>query len=56
MLDENVEEDGLKKELDLMTRAMCDFERVSNIIVDLQLTEVKTHPCPLIAIHPKKIK
>lgn len=35
LVDGEETEDGLKKELDLMTRAMCDFERVSNLIVDL---------------------
>jgi hypothetical protein len=29
---------------------MCDFQRVSNLIVDLQLTDYKTFPCPFIAI------
>lgn len=39
-----------------MTRAMCDFERVSNLIVDLELTEVQTYPCPFIAYTSKKTK
>lgn len=39
-----------------MTRAMCDFERVSNLIVDLELTEVNTYSCPIIAHKQKQYK
>ena len=42
--------------MNYQTKALCDLERVNNLIVDLQLNEVKTIPCPLIAHKKKKIQ
>lgn len=33
---------------------MCPFERVSNLIVDYQLNNVKTVPCPIVANEIKR--
>ena len=36
-----------------MTKIACPFEKVNNLIVDLQLHKVKTVLCPLVAYEPK---
>jgi hypothetical protein len=36
-----------------MTRIVCPFQKVSNLIADLQLHNPKTYPCPLLATRPK---
>lgn len=50
------EEDSLLQELDMMTKIMCPFQKVNNLIVDLQIHEVKTYPCPLVAHELKRHK
>ncbi len=37
-----------------MTMIVCPFQKVNNLIVDLQLHNVQTFPCPLVA-HTVKI-
>ena len=39
-----------------MTRIMCPFQKVNNLIVDLQLNNVETFPCPLLAHQVKRHK
>lgn len=48
------ERDSLLQELDMMTKIMCPFQKVNNLIVDLQINEVKTYPCPLVAHEVKR--
>jgi hypothetical protein len=38
----------------MMSKIMCPFERVSNLIVDYQLNNVKTVPCPIVANEIKR--
>lgn len=52
---ESTEED-LLREIDMMTRITCPFEKVNNLIVDLKLHRVRTYPCPLVAHHHRKHK
>lgn len=49
-------EDGLLQELEMMTMALCSVEKVNNLIVDLQLHDVSTYPCPLVAARAKRHK
>ena len=49
-------EDGLMQELEIMTRIVCPFQRVNNLIVDLEIKNPKTYPCPLVAHKVKRHK
>jgi len=40
----------------MMTKIICPFQKVSNLIVDLQLNDVKTYPCPIVAHQIKRVK
>ena len=51
---DNVGEDALLQELELMTKIICPFIKVNNIITDLQLHNPKTYPCPLVAKEVKR--
>ena len=53
---ESLPEDGLIQELEIMSMIVCPFEKVSNLIVDLQIENPKTHLCPLIAHKIKRHK
>ena len=33
----------------MMTKIVCPFEKVNNLIVDLEVKDIKTFPCPLVA-------
>lgn len=33
----------------MMTRIVCPFVKVNNLIIDLQIHNPKTYPCPLVA-------
>lgn len=46
---DNVGEDALLQELEIMTKIVCPFVKVNNLIADLQLHNPKTFPCPLLA-------
>ena len=37
-----------------MTKIVCPFQKVSNLIADLHVENPKTYPCPLVAFKPKK--
>ena len=39
-----------------MTKIVCPFEKVNNLIVDLQLNKPTTYPCPIVATKPKHKK
>ncbi len=40
----------------MMTKIMCPFQKVNNLIVDLQIHEAKTYPCPVVAHKVKRHK
>ena len=46
---DNIGDDVLLQELEMMTRIVCPFVKVNNLIVDLQIHNPKTYPCPLVA-------
>jgi hypothetical protein len=46
---DNVGDDALLQELEIMTKIVCPFVKVNNLIVDLQVHNPKTYPCPLVA-------
>jgi len=51
---ENInQEDTLLVELDMMTRIVCPFVKINNLIIDLQINNPKTYPCPLVAKNTK---
>lgn len=50
------ESDALLYELKMMTQITCGFEKVNNLIVDLNLKHILTFPCPLVATELKKKK
>jgi hypothetical protein len=49
-----VGDDSLLQELEMMTRIVCPFVKVNNLIVDLQIHNPPTYPCPLVAHHTKQ--
>jgi hypothetical protein len=50
----NIGDDVLLQELEMMTRIVCPFVKVNNLIVDLQVHNPKTYPCPLVAHKTKR--
>lgn len=40
----------------MMTKIMCPFQKVNNLIVDLQIHEVRTYPCTIVATKNKMHK
>lgn len=38
----------------MMTKIVCPFQKVNNLIVDLQIHHAKTYPCPLVAHQLKR--
>jgi len=50
----NIGDDTLLQELEMMTKIVCPFVKVNNLIVDLQTHNPKTYPCPLVANKTKR--